>query len=353
MHLKNNLQFLFVQHIFSIAGLGCSCNMRRSKNQTICAFEPYGGNSSANAPKSQSRPSKTCGDCELEIQGLLRELHETIFATQKERDKASSNLETIQKAHEKMIADMKVTNYYKVKVKNLYTTALNDANIECDLLRKGLDLIAKIKSIQEEKRIIIRALEQGSDEEHPRKSMRRGVLMSLLQKAAQTLPLWIGKPNEKLPPLCGSIGAGSDYVAKAGDKVAAKVKSEDMEDQWILADVISFNPTTLKYEVDDIDEEGKVRHTLSKRRVVPLPQWKANPETDPTALHSKETLVLALYPQTTCFYRGVISEVPTTAHEEYSVLFEDNSYAGGYSPALCVAQKYIVVPKEMKDAKKR
>ena len=324
--------------------------MRRSKNQSV--VESSIGTSS-NGQKVSPKSCKTLNECDAEIQALLKELHETIFATQKERDRASSNLEAIQKIHEKIISEAKLSNYYKMKVKTLYTTALNDANVECDFLRKGLDQIARIKSIQEEKRIIARALESDSLDEHPRKSMRRGVLMSLLQKSAQTLPLWIGKPNEKLPPLCGSIGPGNDYVAKPGDKVAAKVKTEDMEDQWILAEVVSFNPVTTKYEVDDIDEEGKERHTLSKRRVVPLPQWKANPETDPTALHSKNTLVLALYPQTTCFYRGVISEVPASAHDEYSVLFEDNSYAGGYSPALCVAQKYIVVPKEMKDFKRR
>ena len=324
--------------------------MPKSKNQS--AVECYGGGSSS-AQNVSLESSKTLSVCDAEIQTLLRQLHETIFATQKERDRASSNLESIQKTHEKILSEAKLSNYYKLKVKTLYTTALSDANIECDLLRKGLDVIARIKSIQEEKRIIARALDADSSDEHPRKSMRRGVLMSLLQKSAQTLPLWIGKPSEKLPPLCGSIGPGSDYVAKPGDKVAAKVKTEDMEDQWILAEVVSFNSASAKYEVDDIDEEGKERHTLSKRRVVPLPQWKANPETDPTALHSKGTLVLALYPQTTCFYRGIISEVPASAHDEYSVLFEDNSYAGGYSPALSVAQKYIVVPKEMKDFKRR
>ena len=323
--------------------------MRRTKNQN--AVEVPGVSSTSLLKACHS--TKKSNDCDLEIQELLGELYKTVILTQKERDKASANLESIQKTHEKMIVEAKVSNYFKLKVKSLYITALADANIECDLLRKGLDLIARIKSVQEEKRIIARMNESNLNEEHPRKSMRRGVLMSLLQKSAQTLPLWIGKPNEKLPSLCGSVGAGSDYIARPGDKVAAKVKTEDMEDQWILAEVISFNPTTAKYEVDDIDEEGKERHILSKRRVVPLPQWKANPETDPDALHCKGTLVLALYPQTTCFYRGVISEVPVTAHEEYSVLFEDNSYAGGYSPALCVAQKYIVVPKEMKEFKRR
>lgn len=49
---------------------------------------------------------------------------------------------------------------------------------------------------------------------------------------------------------------------------------------------------------------------LSRRRIIPLPQWKANPETDPEALFSKDQLVLALYPQTTCFYRALIHTPP-------------------------------------------
>ena len=134
--------------------------------------------------------------------------------------------------------------------------------------------------------------------------------MTLLQQSAMTLPLWIGKPGDKPPPLCGAIPASGDYVAKPGDKVAARVKAVEGDEQWILAEVVSYSHATNKYEVDDIDEEGKERHTLSRRRIIPLPQWKANPETDPEALFQKEQLVLALYPQTTCFYRALIHTPP-------------------------------------------
>lgn len=67
--------------------------------------------------------------------------------------------------------------------------------------------------------------------------------------------------------------------------VAALVKAE--EENWILAEVVQFNPATNKYKVYDIDEGQKERHTLSKRRVVPLPLMRANPETDPHALFPK------------------------------------------------------------------
>ncbi|XP_060028990.1 SAGA-associated factor 29 isoform X4 [Erinaceus europaeus] len=221
-------------------------------------------------------------------------------------------------------------------------------HIQNIILRKALDKIAEIKSLLEERRIAAKIAGLYNDSEPPRKTMRRGVLMTLLQQSAMTLPLWIGKPGDKPPPLCGAIPASGDYVAKPGDKVAARVKAVDGDEQWILAEVVSYSHATNKYEVDDIDEEGKERHTLSRRRIIPLPQWKANPETDPEALFQKEQLVLALYPQTTCFYRALIHTPPQRPQDDYSVLFEDTSYADGYSPPLNVAQRYVVACKEPK-----
>lgn len=60
------------------------------------------------------------------------------------------------------------------------------------------------------------------------------------------------------PPLCGSLQADSGYVVPKGKYVAAKVKGSEGEDNWILAEVVSYNHNTCKYDVDDIDsEEGR------------------------------------------------------------------------------------------------
>lgn len=60
------------------------------------------------------------------------------------------------------------------------------------------------------------------------------------------------------PPLCGAVSADNNYVAKSSNKVAARVKGQDGEENWILAEVVSYNSSSNKYEVDDIDaEEGK------------------------------------------------------------------------------------------------
>ncbi len=64
--------------------------------------------------------------------------------------------------------------------------------------------------------------------------------------------------------------------------------------------------------------------------------------TDSEAIFPKDSVVLALYPQTTCFYRGIISESPQTPLEDYLILFEDNTYPEGYSPPLSVPQLYVV-----------
>ncbi|XP_077645672.1 SAGA-associated factor 29 [Lonchura striata] len=217
------------------------------------------------------------------IAELLGELHQLIKQTQEERSRSEHNLVNIQKTHERMQTENKISPYYRTKLRGLYTTAKADAEAEC-----------------------------------------------------------------KPPPLCGAVPAAGDYVAKPGDKVAARVKALEGDEQWILAEVVSYSHAANKYEVDDIDEEGKERHTLSRRRIIPLPQWKTNPETDPEALFHKEQLVLALYPQTTCFYRALIHAPPQRPQDDYSVLFEDTSYADGYSPPLNVAQRYVVACKETK-----
>ena len=60
------------------------------------------------------------------------------------------------------------------------------------------------------------------------------------------------------PPLCGAISAEPNYIAKPSDKVAARVRSADGEENWILAEVVAYNSNACRYEVDDVDaEEGK------------------------------------------------------------------------------------------------
>ncbi|XP_043280350.1 SAGA-associated factor 29 [Venturia canescens] len=280
-----------------------------------------------------------------QIQERLKYIYQTVHDIQIERSRSEHSLNDVIKAHEKVSPDDKLTAYYQQKLRNLYNTAVHDAQREEDLLRKALVKINEIRAIRNERRI--QARNAGNKE-----TIRRGALMKMLLSTAQTLPLYVGKsPGAKAPPLCGAVPAESTYIAKMGDMVAALVKGSEEEENWILAEVVYFNSTTNKYEVDDIDEEQKDRHILSRRRVIPLPLMRANPETDAHALFAKGSIVMALYPQTTCFYKAVVNQLPNTATEEYEVLFEDATYSDGYSPPLNVAQRYVIAIKENKKNK--
>lgn len=75
--------------------------------------------------------------------------------------------------------------------------------------------------------------------------------------------------------------------------VAALVRVTEADgENWILAEIVCFNPVTGKYDVADYlkEQNQKERHTVSKKFVVPLPLMRANPETDPGALFSQGTV---------------------------------------------------------------
>jgi len=285
----------------------------------------------------------------------LKELHQLILDVQEERGRSSETLVHINKTHEKMRNETKVSAYFKSKLKGLYKTAISDAKTESEMIQRAMEKIVEIKRARNEK---ISGSEGsssheklGSFPEEPRKCMRRGVLMSMLQQSALNLPVWSGG-GDTPAPLCGCVPAEANYICRPGDHVAARVKYSDDEEQYILAEVVSYNPNICKYEVEDIDyseEEGKnekEHHQLSRRRIIPLPLYKADPQHDTEALFQVKQLVLALYPQTTCFYPAKIHNIPKTKTDDYTVLFEDTSYADGYSPPLNVPQRYVVQAKK-------
>ncbi|XP_037089243.1 SAGA-associated factor 29-like [Pollicipes pollicipes] len=278
------------------------------------------------------------------IQDKLKIVSKSISDIEAERKKGDPNLEAINALHDKIQQDGKLTPMNKMRLKSMYVTARGDAEREAELIRSALATIYEIRSIRNELRL--QAKHSGNKE-----TIRRGALMKMLQNTAQTLPLWIGSPGDEPPALCGAVQAEPNYAAKAGDMVAALVRGSDGEENWILAEVISYNSSSNKYEVEDIDEEQRERMILSRRRVIPLPTMRANPDTQPEALFQETAVVNAIYPQTTCFYKGVVKTAPATAVDDYEILFEDSSYTDGFAPPLRVAQRYVIVYREKKNKK--
>jgi len=307
-----------------------------------------------------SQASSTSTSTPINVNTSLKELHQMVFHIQDERNRSADNLTNINKTHEKMKHETRVSAYFKSKLKSLYKTAIADAKMESELIQQAMEKISGIKQARTDKRGSHTNISHTSSSyatkqsypDEPRKGMRRGVLMSLLQQNAINLPVWNGRSAESAPALCGAIPADSAYICRPGDHVAARVKYADDEEQYILAEVVSFNAGTGKYDVEDIDyseEEGKnekERHQLSRRRIIPLPLYKCDPQHNSEGLFQVKQLVLALYPQTTCFYKAIVDNIPKTKDMDYTVLFEDTSYADGYSPPLNVPQRYVVAAKK-------
>ena len=277
------------------------------------------------------------------IQTILKDLGKTLKKVESARKTAEVGFEEINSQHADVEAEGVLSVSAQGKLLKSYNQAISDADREEEELRKALEKIYKIRNLRNEMRLAAR--QNGNKE-----NIRRAAHMKMLKMNAMTIPLWVGVDGEEPPPLCGSVPADSSYVAAVGDMVAALVKGPE-DENWILAEVVSYNQTSGKYDVDDIDEEQKDRHTLSKRKIIPLPVWRANYELNPDALYEKGTTVNAIYPQTTCFYKGVIKEPPQTPSDDYEVLFEDPSYADGYSPPLNVAQRYVIPIIEKKKGK--
>lgn len=277
----------------------------------------------------------------------LSDLYELLKKVGEDDTQKSQFTNTLNKFKDKQ-GELSSKSHQKQKMKNLYKNAIQGHETESKSLREALEVVVDIRQTlrQYQKKLIATV-----NSNQPSGGVRRGALMKILQQSASALPLFIpDKLGEPAPPLCGCIPADQSYVAKAGDMVAAFVPSPDGDGSkvWVLGEVLQYTLGSGKYEIDDIDEEQKERHSIGRRRVIPLPTMRANPTTNPGALFAKDTDVLALYPQTTCFYRAIIDKTPEDPSQDYMVSFEDATYTEGFSPPLAVPQRYVIASREPK-----
>lgn len=136
--------------------------------------------------------------------------------------------------------------------------------------------------------------------------LSRRDLMELIKIRGELLPLWISYDAPFPGEYVGAIAPADGSKLNDGDSVAAFSSEGD----WILCDIMSCLSNS-RYECRDVDDDKKRKTVFSRSHLIPLPKWKANPLSDKHALFVKNAVVLALYPQTTCFYKGTINFVVT------------------------------------------
>ena len=135
----------------------------------------------------------------------------------------------------------------------------------------------------------------------------------------------------------------SKHAARPAEQVAAKITRTDENGSWILASVQRFYGDTETYDVQDEDDESKLIR-LPWNHVMRL-------STGSEGGLEKHTRVMAIFPETTSFYRAVVSQTPvwvlpkhakSPLVKEVILKFEDDEGSDGRTPHRRVPSRYVI-----------
>merc|ERR1719343_536130 len=107
--------------------------------------------------------------------------------------------------------------------------------------------------------------------------------------------------NASIASSRGSNRKRTKWAARPGEQVAAKVTRTDENGSWILASVQRFYADTETYDVQDEDDTSKLIR-LPFNHVMRLSDGNSN--------YVKGSHVMAIFPETTSFYRAIVSKQP-------------------------------------------
>jgi SAGA-associated factor 29 len=140
-------------------------------------------------------------------------------------------------------------------------------------------------------------------------------------------------------PLCVTKDGSCPFFSSSLSQVAAKVSKTDENGAWILANVLGIDPMNEIYEVQDEDDP---------RRIITLNYGNLRRLTDNASDIRKGDRVLAVFPETTSFYRAVVVKTPkpltagSTGLWEVVVKFEDDEDDTGKPPARKVPSRFVI-----------
>ena len=130
-------------------------------------------------------------------------------------------------------------------------------------------------------------------------------------------------------------------AAAPGEQVAAKTSRNDENGSWILATVQQYYRDTETYDVQDDDDVTKLIR-LPFNHVMRLSTGKES--------FTKGTTVMAIFPETTSFYKAVVSKAPVWVNDrkhgpivnELILKFMDDEDDSGKTPHRRVPSRYVI-----------
>lgn len=148
-------------------------------------------------------------------------------------------------------------------------------------------------------------------------------------------------------PLCGAVPfPASDIVPPNSLVVAHIAATDDVPQQWLLALVQRYGPQPLLYQIADADPDvpqpRRKRYTVSRDDIVPLPTSVPKSWTK-TTYFAKNSMVRAMFPDTTVFYRArVITAPPHHPAQQYVLEFDEDEDDSGEQSRRVVAPRFVV-----------
>jgi SAGA-associated factor 29 len=112
----------------------------------------------------------------------------------------------------------------------------------------------------------------------------------------------------------------TQFAARPGEQVAAKVTRTDENGSWILASVQRFYPDTETYDVQDEDDTSKLIR-LPWSHVMRL-------STGGEGGFTKGSDCMAIFPETTSFYKAKVAKSPVWKLEHHHIYRENQGVPG-------------------------
>ncbi|GMH71163.1 hypothetical protein TrST_g11336 [Triparma strigata] len=130
-------------------------------------------------------------------------------------------------------------------------------------------------------------------------------------------------------------------AARPGEQVAAKVSRSDENGSWILASVQSYSRDSESYDVQDEDDITKL---------IRLPYTNVMRLGNGTEIFRKGGPCMAIFPETTSFYKAVVSKAPVWRVDrqgnpicsELILKFMDDEDESGKTPHRRVPSRYVI-----------
>ncbi|CEF64599.1 SAGA-associated factor 29 homolog [Strongyloides ratti] len=158
----------------------------------------------------------------------------------------------------------------------------------------------------------------------------------------ELLPPYIPKDHAQVIEGVGGIPYSKDSILAEDDFVVAYINN-----MWCLGmvkqcKINTQNSELSTYFVVDVEDRERPGSWHLRDKLTPLPKYKADPICHSHALFDRNTIVIAMYPQTTCFFKAIVLEKPTRSKDKYVLTFENDASKNEWSEQMIIPQAFVL-----------